>query len=341
MGSEYELAVARTAVPRLTAWGVSADADLIYRTLVEHGPQNEDDLRRALGMPARRMRIALDELVGTEVAALTCVRQKPRRWRHRPPEAVVATLRARRRLAAAATLNAHRRLATIADLDPGSTGRALIGPARIRSRLAELVRATRHEHLSMHPEPVFDPAAVKVAAPLDHDLLDRGVDLLSLGVPPVADDTTAAHGLELDHRGLRYRELPVQPTKMIIFDRRVAILPLDPIGASGGALELTGATTVQNLAEWFMRRWDLARSPQPRLGAAVELTDRERAIIALLAAGHTDSSAADQLGLSLRTVAYTIRGLMDRYGVQNRFQLGMVVGALRRVAPDTDSEGDS
>lgn len=71
----------------------------------------------------------------------------------------------------------------------------------------------------------------------------------------------------------------------------------------------------------------------------MELNDRERAIIALLAAGHTDSSAADQLGLSLRTVAYTIRGLMDRYGVQNRFQLGLVVGAMRPGAPDP--EGDS
>jgi DNA-binding CsgD family transcriptional regulator len=245
----------------------------------------------------------------------------------------VAALRARRRLAATAALNARRRLATIADLDPGAppTGRPLYGRARIRTRLTELVGTTRHEHLSMYPEPVFDSATVKAAAPLDHDLLDRGVGVLSLGVPAVADDATTAHGLELDQRGMRYRELSVQPTKMIIFDRRVAILPLDPIGTSNGALELTASATVQNLAEWFMRRWDLARTPESRLGAAVQLTDRERAIIALLAAGHTDSSAAAQLGLSLRTVAYAVRGLMDRFGVQNRFQLGMVVGTMRRT----------
>jgi DNA-binding CsgD family transcriptional regulator len=65
------------------------------------------------------------------------------------------------------------------------------------------------------------------------------------------------------------------------------------------------------------------------IGGTVQLTDRERRIVALLAAGHTDASAAEQLGLSVRTVAYTVRTLMDRFGVQNRFQLGLAVGAAR------------
>jgi hypothetical protein len=29
----------------------------------------------------------------------------------------------------------------------------------------------------------------------------------------------------------------------------------------------------------------------------------------------------------MRTIAYTMRGLMDRHGVANRFQLGLVLGA--------------
>ena len=56
------------------------------------------------------------------------------------------------------------------------------------------------------------------------------------------------------------------------------------------------------------------------------LTARERALVELLAAGHTDASAARRLGCSPRTVSYTLRALMDRLGVENRFQLGLALG---------------
>jgi DNA-binding NarL/FixJ family response regulator len=71
----------------------------------------------------------------------------------------------------------------------------------------------------------------------------------------------------------------------------------------------------------------------------MNLTQREQAIVTLLAAGHTDASTAHHLGISSRTIAYTLRALMDRYGVQNRFQLGLMIGAyasdqVRTPEPD-------
>ncbi|ROO59848.1 DNA-binding NarL/FixJ family response regulator [Micromonospora sp. Llam0] len=65
---------------------------------------------------------------------------------------------------------------------------------------------------------------------------------------------------------------------------------------------------------------------------AITLTPREQALVALLAAGHTDASAAEELRLSLRTVAYTMRNLMDRLGVENRFQLAILLGATGVIA---------
>lgn len=58
------------------------------------------------------------------------------------------------------------------------------------------------------------------------------------------------------------------------------------------------------------------------------LTSREKALITLLANGHTDASAARELGVSPRSVTYTLRALMDRLGVDNRFQLGLALGAM-------------
>jgi DNA-binding NarL/FixJ family response regulator len=57
-------------------------------------------------------------------------------------------------------------------------------------------------------------------------------------------------------------------------------------------------------------------------------TPREKALVELLAAGHTDASAARRLGLSPRTVSYTVQSLMDRLEVENRFQLGLALGML-------------
>jgi DNA-binding CsgD family transcriptional regulator len=77
----------------------------------------------------------------------------------------------------------------------------------------------------------------------------------------------------------------------------------------------------------------------------ITLSDRERELITLLSEGHTDLAAAERLGISPRSVTNILRSLMDRLGVENRFQLGLALGFLRRapvpgrtVAPDAGGE---
>jgi DNA-binding CsgD family transcriptional regulator len=60
----------------------------------------------------------------------------------------------------------------------------------------------------------------------------------------------------------------------------------------------------------------------------IELSLREQHLVALLSAGHTDASAARHLKISQRSVSTLIRSLMDRLGVENRFQLGLALGSL-------------
>lgn len=349
--AESGLRLPQADVPLLTPWGVSPDADLVYRTLADYGPQNLRELARALGLPARRVRVALDELADNDA-----VRAEPdprggdaRRWRNTPPDAVVAAIR--RRHATRSSMEVNRRLSALAapapelrvDLTCQPMARALYGVGRTRARLAELAHTVRHEHLSMHPEPAFSGAVVKAAAPLDNELIARKIRVLTLGVPASVEDATGAHGAELTRHGVEYRELPTLPTKIIIFDRRTAIIPLDPATPARGAVELYAPDVVGDLATWFMGGWAQAVSPaSPAAPTTVHLTARERRIVALLAAGHTDASAAEQLGLSQRTVAYVVRGLMDRMHVQNRFQLGLVLGGIRRddevVPPASESK---
>lgn len=334
---EPPLRLPHTGVPLLAPWGVSYDADLVYRTLVECGPQSLDDLHRALDLPARRVRVALDELGGAHAVHLMPGhggRLDSRRWRPAAPDAVVAKL-CRRGLSPAA--RETRRLADLigpdldlpATLDRPAAGRALDGVDRVRSRLAELSRTARFEHLSMHPEPTFSAAAVKAAAEPDHDLVDHGITVWSLGVPPGGGDATAAHTAQLVNHGMEYRELPALPAKMFVFDRRTAIIPMDQSNPRKGAMELTEPTVVRDVVGWFLRHWFRATAPCPAAPFDVTLTDRERRLVDLLDAGHTDATAATRLGVSQRTVTHVLRGLMDRLHVQNRFQLGLVLGSGR------------
>ena len=67
----------------------------------------------------------------------------------------------------------------------------------------------------------------------------------------------------------------------------------------------------------------------------ITLTPRERELIALLAEGHTDLTAAEHLAISPRSVTNILRSLMDRLGVENRFQLGLALGFLRKASVPT------
>lgn len=192
----------------------------------------------------------------------------------------------------------------------------------------------------MHPEPMFDVDTVRAAAPLDHMLVAQGRTVLTLGVPATVGDTTAAHTLRLTSGGMQHRVLPSLPIKLILVDRRVAVLPLDPHDVGQGALEVCDPPAVEELVARFLSLWADAGTSKNGPSMSIELTPRERAIVSLLAAGHTDSSASASLGLSRRTVVYAVQGLMERCGVQNRFQLGLVLGPLRDNPTETDDESE-
>jgi DNA-binding NarL/FixJ family response regulator len=117
--------------------------------------------------------------------------------------------------------------------------------------------------------------------------------------------------------------------KLMVIDRRVAIFPVDPNNYERGFLELTQPAVVEALVAIFERTWADAQTPQEHALSQFALTSREQTLVGLLALGHTDASAAREMAISERSVSNIVRALMDRAGVDNRFQLGLVLGSLR------------
>jgi DNA-binding CsgD family transcriptional regulator len=154
-----------------------------------------------------------------------------------------------------------------------------------------------------------------------------------LGVQPTTPDPMSPFGRPSTDPRPAYRELAAVPMKLFVIDRKVALFPVAPTDVSRGYLEVAQPSVVAALVEHFERHWAAGHTApvHPRF----ELSPREHALTALLARGHTDASAARELGISMRTVTTVVRSLMDRLGVENRFQLGLALGARRLVAPPT------
>ncbi len=325
-------------VPSLMRWGVSPRADLVYRTLITFGPWSVDSISRSLEMRTRQVQQALDELteLGAAVPGRPATAEGDQRvWVSQSLVHVLPLLHERHRRTTLARHRLHRSLARLslpsimADATrlPREGVRTFRDRAVSRLRYTELLDSARHEHLSMNPEPAFDAATVKQAAPAGRTLIAHGVKIMGLGVPASAADESEWHGEEMRNLGSHYRELPTLPGKFTICDRTTAYVPPDPGESERGAWEITEPRLVADLVSLFLQHWAAATDPGSTWTPPAGLSPRESIVVVLLAKGYTDASIASKLDISVRTIAYTLSDLMDRYDVTNRFQLGLRLGA--------------
>jgi hypothetical protein len=150
-------------------------------------------------------------------------------------------------------------------------------------------------------------------------------------------------------RGQQVRVAEHVPTKLVVSDRRLAMVPLLALGTSGepAALLVRAPGLLEALIGLFEQCWQLAypvrfaadgllgldgptgpAGPTGLLGAVtLEVAEDQPdpvdlQILSLLLTGLTDASVAKQLDLGLRTVQRRVQRLMTLTGVSTRLQLG-------------------
>ncbi|MER5214458.1 LuxR family transcriptional regulator [Streptomyces sp. NPDC002838] len=143
-----------------------------------------------------------------------------------------------------------------------------------------------------------------------------------LDLPDGITGLTAALG-----RGEQVRVVDKVPTKLVVADRSLALLPLTPHTAEPAALVVRASGLLELLSGVFESAW---RDALPlRLGAR-GVTERgpdapdgvDLEVLSLLLAGLTDASVAKHLDLGLRTVQRRVKRLMELTGATTRLQLG-------------------
>jgi DNA-binding CsgD family transcriptional regulator len=190
---------------------------------------------------------------------------------------------------------------------------------------ATLAAATREvlisSTLSGRPGEPVDPLRR-----VDHENLRRGVRYRVLLPDHARSVPAVAMRLgRLALAGAEVRTLPEVPTDATVIDEALAMLPSERRDRRPGDVAMFALPGVVNaVVGLFERLWPtavpLTASDVPE-GAG--LTGRERELLALLAAGCTDESAAARLGISVRTVRRMMSAIMNRLGARSRFQAGL------------------
>ncbi|MFD5114585.1 helix-turn-helix domain-containing protein [Streptomyces sp. NPDC058220] len=314
----------------LGAIGLDARQESAYRALVAIGAAEVADLAHRLAIPESDTERALRRLERQGLAAQSSSRTG--RWVAAPPAVALGALLTQHRheleqAELAAVLLAEEYRAEAAEPAVHDLVEVVTGASAVAHRFHQLqLGATEEVCALVTGKPV---AVTGVDNEAEERAAARGVtyrvvierEVLSL--PAGIVELSTALG-----RGEHVRVIERVPTKLVVADRALAMVPLTGIGAEPAVLVVHASGLLESLMGLFEAVW---REGLPlRLGTSGEVAEErlpgpdptDLEVLSLLLAGMTDASVAKQLDLGLRTVQRRVKGLMELSGVTTRLQLG-------------------
>ncbi|MFE5482476.1 helix-turn-helix domain-containing protein [Streptomyces sp. NPDC056527] len=314
----------------LGAIGLDERQESAYRALVALGAAEVTDLAHRLALPETDTERALRRLESQGLAAQSSARTG--RWVAAPPGVALGALLTQQRheleqAELAAALLAEEYRAEAAEPAVHDLVEVVTGASAVTHRFLQLqLGATEEVCALVTGKPI---AVTGMENDAEELVAGRGVSYRVvierevLNLPTGIIELSAALG-----RDEQIRVVDRVPTKLVVADRALAMVPLTGRGAEPAALVVHSSGLLESLMGLFEAVW---RDALPlRLGAGAQVTETEvpgpdvtdLEILSLLLAGMTDASVAKQLDLGLRTVQRRVKGLMELSGVTTRLQLG-------------------
>lgn len=314
----------------LGAIGLDETHESAYRALVSVGAADVPDLARRLTLGEYDTERALRRLERHGLAAQSSAR--PGRWVAAPPGVALGALLTQQRhelekaeLAAALLAEEYRARATepaVHDLVE-----VVIGAAAVSQRFLQLQLGASEEVCALV---TGNPVVVSgMENDAEEQAANRGVGYRVVLEREVLDQPTGITELSAAlGRDEQVRVVDKVPTKLVIADRALAMVPLTSHTAEPAALVVHASGLLELLSGLFESVWRDALPLRLSAGGTVteENTDTpdgtDLEVLSLLLAGLTDASVAKQLDLGLRTVQRRVKRLMELTGVTTRLQLG-------------------
>ncbi|GIG69188.1 helix-turn-helix domain-containing protein [Phytomonospora endophytica] len=162
-------------------------------------------------------------------------------------------------------------------------------------------------------------------------LHDRGVAARTIFINRVGTvPHFGPHVMHLRDLGHEIRLMPAIPVQMAVYDRRIAVLPVDPDDTAAGALVIRGQVLARSLVAVFEHAWQHAAVPSGPPGPELTdtLTDQHLHVLRMQAGGAKDEAIGRAMGISPRTVSRLVSEVHEALGTSSRFQTAVVATRL-------------
>ena len=206
------------------------------------------------------------------------------------------------------------------------------GRAAIARIFTQLIQAAQDEVVTLQRAPLLvssletggDARGTEVDAALRKSVRIRAIaDAEFLALPGAI--ARLRHDVDA---GEEVRVFPVLPFKMVIFDRRIGLVPLNLREPEGPSLLVRSSSLLDALYGLFEILWERStpiafagESNHAAVGNA-SLPPIAKDLLPLLAAGLNDKAIAQELDLSPATLARRVAELMKALDSRTRFQMG-------------------
>ncbi|PKV90077.1 response regulator transcription factor [Streptomyces sp. TLI_146] len=190
----------------------------------------------------------------------------------------------------------------------------------------ELSFFAREERLTTHPGPILT-AALDAVRTSDLKYLRRGLAMRTIvHADALGHRQVDRFASELAQQGAQVRGATGRLERMVIFDRRTALVATDPDDITCGALIIRQPGLLAHLLSLFEYRWSQAHAVPDELP-----TSAERHVLEVMARVDKDEAGARELGMSLRTYRGHVASLLRRLDAANRFQAALAARERRWI----------
>jgi DNA-binding CsgD family transcriptional regulator len=316
----------------LAALGLSEPQERLYELLATASSRTEEDLATALGLPVVEVAAGLVALRGLGLAYADP--GDAGTYSVAPVELSLDALARARRQELDRAQSFGRDLAARAARS-GSVHRpeqlvsVVVGHDAIGSLAMQLQRSATDEVLYLDRPPYYAPYSHEGTGinPEQEASLGQGVRYRTVYDASLLDDAAIIARLRREvSLGEEGRVLAELPLKLLVVDRTMAVVPLiaDEEQGPPAALLVRPSVLVDSLVALFEALWKAATPlPLPAEELAGDEEQDLRTVTGLLAAGMSDARIARTMGISERTVRRKVALLLERLGVETRFQAAL------------------
>lgn len=320
------------AIPGPGPKGLGPDARSLYAALIEH----EGDLAGA--REGLNPAIDVDEALGllNRLHLLHRGQAEERYEPVSPAEAAEDLLGPREAKAHASLADSAQMRRTMRELEPvyrkatrqhvtSSSAELLHDGEEVRARLEEIRDGVTTSIYSAHPT-MAPPDVLNAALDQDAALLSRGIIFRELFThTALRYHSSLTYVRAMRRLGAQVRTASMIPSRLILIDDTYALIPTPGLTASAALVR--DEAMIAFLHEMFDFLWERAQevsSGSSEDSAIAEVPHEiEMAILHEMSEGRTDEAISRRLGISSRTLRRYLAGMLETFGVETRFQLGV------------------